>query len=75
MSLEPDRQLLGDWHRRPGLEDWVVDNLCKFSITESESLLIGRNFGIGTDIQPRPNSNLLLISRSNGAMYEMFRSH
>ena len=53
----------------------MVDNPCKFNITESESLFIGRNFGIGTDIQPRPNSNLLVVSRSNCAMYEMFRSH
>ena len=53
----------------------MVDNLCKFNITESESLLIGRNFGIGTDIQPRLNSDLLVVSRSNDAIYEMFRSH
>jgi len=35
----------------PRLEDRVADNTDKFDITESESLLIGRNFGIGTDIQ------------------------
>jgi hypothetical protein len=33
------------------LEDLVADNLNKWDITESESLLFGRNFGIGTDIQ------------------------
>ena len=28
----------------PRLEDRVADNLCKFDLTESESLLIGQNF-------------------------------
>jgi glucose/arabinose dehydrogenase len=35
----------------PRLEDRVADNLNKFNITESESLLFGRNFGIATDIR------------------------
>ena len=57
----------------PRLEDRVADNLCKFEITESESLLFGRNFGIGTDIQTGPNGNLFVVSNSNGAIYEIFR--
>ncbi|HEU5220123.1 MAG TPA: PQQ-dependent sugar dehydrogenase [Gemmatimonadales bacterium] len=57
----------------PRLEDRVADNLCKFDITESESLLFGRNFGIGTDIQTGPNGNLFVVSLSNGAIYEIFR--
>lgn len=55
------------------LEDRVADNQCKFDITESESLLIGRNFGVGTDIQTGPNGNLYVVSISNGAIYEIFR--
>jgi aldose sugar dehydrogenase len=55
------------------LEDRVADNQCKFDITESESLLIGRNFGVGTDIQTGPNGNLFVVSISNGAVYEIFR--
>ncbi len=55
------------------LEDRVADNLCKFDITESESLLIGRNFGVGTDIQTGLNGNLFVVSISNGAVYEIFR--
>ena len=55
------------------LEDRVADNLCKFDITESESLLFGENFGIGTDIQTGPNGNLFVVSNSNGAIYEIFR--
>lgn len=57
----------------PRLEDRVADNFNKFDITESESLLIGRNFGIGTDIQTGPNGNLFVVSLTNGAIYEIFR--
>ena len=38
----------------PRLEDRVADNLDKFDITESESLLFGTSFGIGTDIKTGP---------------------
>jgi glucose/arabinose dehydrogenase len=58
----------------PRLEDRVADNLAKFDITESESLLVGRDFGVGTDIQTGPNGNLFVVSLSNGAVYEVFRS-
>lgn len=57
----------------PRLEDRVADNACKFDIAESESLLFGRDFGIGTDIQTGPNGNLFVVSFSNGAIYEIFR--
>ena len=57
----------------PRLEDRVADNLAKHEITESESLLIGRNFGIVTDIETGPNGNLFVVSLSNGAVYEIFR--
>jgi aldose sugar dehydrogenase len=58
----------------PRLADRVADNNAKFDITESESLLFGRNFGIGTDIQTGPNGNLFVVSLSNGAVYEVFRA-
>jgi len=57
----------------PRLEDRVADNNAKFDITESESLLAGRNFGVGTDVQTGPNGNLFVVSLSNGAVYEVFR--
>ncbi|HWR17931.1 MAG TPA: PQQ-dependent sugar dehydrogenase [Terriglobales bacterium] len=57
----------------PRLEDRVADNTAKFDITESESLLFGRNFGIGTDIVTGPNGNLYVVSLSNGAVYEIYR--
>ena len=57
----------------PRLEDRVADNLAKHEITESESLLIGRNFGIVTDIETGPNGNLFVVSLTKGTVYEIFR--
>ena len=56
----------------PGLDDRVADNLCKFDITESETLLFGTNFGVATDIQTGPNGNLFVVSLTNGSIYEIF---
>lgn len=57
----------------PRLEDRVADNLAKHEITESESLLIGRNFGVITDIETGPNGNLFVVSLTQGTIYEIFR--
>ena len=57
----------------PRLEDRVADNFAKHEITESESLLIGQNFGIITDIKTGPNGNLFVVSLDQGAVYEIFR--
>ena len=57
----------------PNLDDRVADNICKFDITESETLLFGTNFGVATDIQTGPNGNLFVVSLDNGAVYEIFR--
>ena len=57
----------------PRLEDRVADNNHKFDITESESLLIGRNFGVVTDIETGPNGNLFLVSLDQGAIHEISR--
>ena len=57
----------------PRLEDRVADNLAKHEITESESLLFGRNFGVSTDIQTGPNGNLFVLSLSRGTLYEIHR--
>ena len=57
----------------PRLQDRVADNLAKHEITESESLLIGRNFGVVTDIRTGPNGNLFVVSLSQGTVYEIFR--
>lgn len=68
-KLTPDRQhfLFSDAR----LADLVADNDDKFDIKESESLLIGRDFGITTDIQSGPNGNLFVVSNSNGSVYEI----
>jgi glucose/arabinose dehydrogenase len=58
----------------PRLEDRVADNTTKHDITESESLLIGRDFGVLTDIQTGPNGNLFVVSISTGTIYEIFRN-
>ena len=57
----------------PRLEDRVADNVAKRDLTESESLLIGRNFGIVTDIETGPNGNLFVVSLSQGTIYEISR--
>lgn len=57
----------------PRLEDRVADNEGKHEITESESLLIGRNFGSGTDIETGPNGNVYVVSLTHGAVFEIFR--
>jgi aldose sugar dehydrogenase len=57
----------------PRLADRVADNLAKNDITESESLLFGTDFGIGTDVETGPNGNLFVVSLSHGAVYEIFR--
>ena len=60
-ELRPSRALWGSLDlvfSDPRLRDRVADNLDKWDITESESLLFGRGFGITTDIQTGPNGHL-----------------
>ena len=58
----------------PRLEDRVADNGDFHSLVESESLVIGRDFGVVTDIETGPNGNLFLVSLTRGAVYEISRS-
>ena len=57
----------------PRLNDRVADNLTFHEMTESESLLIGRDFGVVSDIKTSPNGNLFVVSLSQGTIYEIFR--
>ena len=57
----------------PRLEDRVADNNHKFDITESESLLIGTDFGVVTDIETGPNGNLFLVSLDQGEVHQISR--
>jgi glucose/arabinose dehydrogenase len=55
----------------PRLRDRVADNLDFHDLTESESLLIGTDFGVVTDIEAGPDGHLFVVSLSNGAIYEI----
>jgi glucose/arabinose dehydrogenase len=57
----------------PRLRDRVADNLHKFDITESETLLFGRNFGTVVDVDTGPNGNLYVVSIDHGSVYEIRR--
>ena len=57
----------------PRLTDRVADNNHKFDITESETLLIGTDFGVVTDIENSPNGTLVLVSLDQGAIHEISR--
>jgi uncharacterized repeat protein (TIGR01451 family) len=68
-KLNPDRLHYSFSDAR--LNDLVADNEDKFDIAESESLRIGKDFGIVTDIQTGPNGHVFVVSNTNGAVYEI----
>jgi uncharacterized repeat protein (TIGR01451 family) len=68
--LSADRKSIATTDAR--LADGVADNLDKFDVTESESLVIGRDFGITTDIETAPDGTVYVVSLSNGAVYQIF---
>jgi glucose/arabinose dehydrogenase len=71
LKLSADRKSIVTTDSR--LADKVADNTDKFDIAESESLVVGRDFGVTTDIQTAPaTGNLYVVSLSNGAVYEVF---
>jgi glucose/arabinose dehydrogenase len=55
------------------LQDRVADNLTFHDLTESETLLIGRNFGVVTDIKTAPDGTLYIVSLDRGSVYEIRR--
>ena len=57
----------------PRLKDRVADNATFHEMGESESLLIGTDFGVVTDIKTRPGGTLIVVSLSSGAIYEITR--
>ncbi len=70
-NLSDDRE--GFEFGNDNLQDLVADNKAKHEITESRGLLIGRNFGSGTDVEMGPNGNLYVVSLTHGAVFEIFR--
>jgi len=71
MQLTGNRRKIAVDDRR--LEDRVADNLTFNDLTESEEFLIGRDFGVVTDIHTGPNGNLFVVSLTQGAVYEISR--
>jgi glucose/arabinose dehydrogenase len=70
LRLSPDR-LAVDVSADARLADKVADNLGKFEPTESETLLIGRGFGVTPDIQQGPDGNLYVVSLTDGVIYRI----
>lgn len=73
----------------PRLEDHVADNGIafpppvgtpagtagyKFSGVESESLMVGQNFGVLTDIKTGPDGALYLVSNTDNIVYRITRA-
>lgn len=56
----------------PALDDRVADNPAHEDyFTEQSTILLGTNFGIGTDIQTGPNGHLYVLSLTQGKLYEI----
>ena len=75
IKLTADRMNV-DVSADPRLADGVVDNLFrtqKFDGTESETLQIGKGFGITPSIEQGPDGNLYVVSLSDGAIYKISR--
>lgn len=73
LRLTPDRLSL-DLSADPRLADRVADNLFraqKFEGTESETLLIGRGFGITPSIEQGPDGALYVVSLSDNVIYRI----
>ncbi len=72
LRLLSNRQHVDVTHN-PQLADRVADNTTKFEGTESETLLIGKGFGITPDIELGPDGNLYVVSLSDGTVYKISR--
>ena len=55
------------------LRDRVADNVRKYDLTESESLLFGTNFGVTPDVRESPAGTLYAVSSSTGTIFEIRR--
>jgi glucose/arabinose dehydrogenase len=75
LRLTSDRQTV-DVSADPRLADHVADNLFraqKFDGTESETLQIGRGFGITPDIEQGPDGALYVVSNTDNVVYRISR--
>ena len=55
------------------LKDRVADNVAKYEITESESLLFGENFGVTPDLKESPDGTLYVVSNTLNTIFEIRR--
>jgi glucose/arabinose dehydrogenase len=53
------------------LRDRVADNLRKYDLTESESLLFGTDFGVTPGVKESPDGTLYVASSSLGTVFEI----
>ena len=65
-------ELTGNRRKITGNE--VADNDTFHDPKGSETRIVGRDFGILTEIQTAPNGNLLVVSLDRGIIYEVFRT-
>jgi glucose/arabinose dehydrogenase len=75
LKMTPDRMHV-DVSADPRLADRVADNLfspTKFEGTESETLQIGKGFGITPDIEQGPDGNLYVVSNTDNLIYKISR--
>ena len=56
-----------------GLRDGVADNIRKYDLTESESLLFGTGFGVSPDVRESPEGTIYVASSSLGTVFEIKR--
>ena len=54
-----------------GCGDGVADNIRKYDLTESETLLFGTGFGVTPDVRESPDGTLYVVSSSLGTVYEV----
>lgn len=76
LKLTSDRMSV-DVSADPRLADRVADNVFraqKFDGTESETLQIGRGFGIVPDIVQGPDGNLYVVSNTDNAIFRISRA-
>lgn len=71
VRITPDR-LNADLSADVRLADRVADNLAKLDLTESETLLIGKGFGITPSLVMGPDGFLYVVSLTNGSIYRIW---
>ena len=69
LPIDRNRKKIDPDDRR--LRDRVADNIRKYDLTESESLLFGTGFGVTADVRESPAGTLYAVSTSLGTIYEI----